>query len=603
MADFSEQSANLSAPSGAGDQPVVTQKTQVSDGGLVQRAIGSVASMIGEGIKNYQASEQQNLQNAILKDVAGKQSTINQAVSQGTMNAQEAHVRSQAVYNEAIANYPQLADKFMSLNSVFKATTAVGDTDQAIMDQRDNAKKIRDSEDQLAISQGYHLSPDMTDAQRGVVVSAAQANVMAQKQLEAKSAQWKYQREQQVAGQQDQDRDNKMFATRMINDLAGHNFDSFDAVIESLRNDVKTGKRTPEDAQAILNTQYGQISGVLQATAAGGQIDASPYRSVFDSKYQLGLKMLDPKNASEELDRQKKDLITRQQLVLLGDESTKRLVATSQLLAGSNNPLLLAPNAQATLKAMAGISNTPTNNGTPNGYVPQVAGNPEVEGSALQALKFGVNQLRGGKMNDSAAGNIEASNSVNNILQQTGQLLNQGATPDKLKGLADFFASPEYAYMVQHGSIDPVAAQTAKKTFQMMYEPAVTNAIGGRLQGTLADSDIPISRAIDVNFSGAGINFVVRKGLSDKDAQQAQAVAENLKTAAQGANTLVRLGAHMEGTTDYQKYWNDNKYYILPQIYPVKPGQAIKWKDGSTYKWNGAGDWADRNNWSKVGNG
>jgi hypothetical protein len=56
------------------------------------------------------------------------------------------------------------------------------------------------------------------------------------------------------------------------------------------------------------------------------------------------------------------------------------------------------------------------------------------------------------------------------------------------------------------------------------------------------------------------------------------------------------MGAHMEGTTDYQKYWDDNKYYILPQAFPVKPGQVV-----NGFKWSGTGDYRDKSTWKKVG--
>jgi len=65
----------------------------------------------------------------------------------------------------------------------------------------------------------------------------------------------------------------------------------------------------------------------------------------------------------------------------------------------------------------------------------------------------------------------------------------------------------------------------------------------------------------------------------------------------QGLNTVVRIGAHMEGTSDYQKYWEDNKYVLLPQLYPIKPGFV----DKAGFKWSGDGDFRDRNTWTKVG--
>jgi len=603
MADFSAQSASLSAPSGAGSQPVVTQVNNVSDGGLFDKAVGNIANLLGEGIKTYQATEQTKLQNAILGDVASKQNVINQAVQQGTMTAQEAHVRSGAIYSEALANYPQLADKFSSLNSVFKATTGQGDTEADLASQRTQAQHIAEANDNQAIGQGYYIAPTMSQAQRQTIWTAAQGNLQAQKEWENQKARIEFERSTNTYNQGQTDRDNKLFAIKTVNELAGSNFGAFNAQAQSLVDQVNTGKMTTEAAQIQLQQIRNQINGPLQAIAASGQIDASPYKQMFDQTYEIFNKQLDPKTRSENATAQVNEIIARQKLVYLGDPEIKSFTATSQLLGGNQNPLAFSTGARLTMKALSSASQTGTKDGIPAGFVAPIAGNPEVEGDALKTLKYATDQLRGGKMQDTAKGAVEVNNTVNNVLAQTGQLLNQGATPDRLKGLAEFFSSPQYAYLVQNGAIDPVAAQTAKKTFQMLYEPAVTQAVGSKLQGTLPDSNIPLNRAIDAQFTGAGVSFVVRKGLSPQDTVAAQAVADNLRTASQGMNTLVRLGSHMNGSTDYQKEWDNSKYALLPQLFPVKPGQAIKWQDGKTYTWNGSGDWADRNNWTVKDNG
>jgi hypothetical protein len=595
MADFSAQSADLQAPSGAGDNPVVAQRTPVPQSNVPQ-ALAGVVDLLGKGVDNYYNIQMQKAKNSILGDIGQQQAAINSAVASGQMDAQEAHVRSMAVYNKSLAAYPQLASDISGLNAAFKATTQTGDTDNIVKQRQDEAQKIRDQENNEAISQGYHLDPSMNEAQRGAIITASQGNLMAQKQLQAQTAQFNLDKDRQTFNQSQADRQQKQQAVTMVADMAGKNMDAFDATYQSLYNDVQAGRKTPEAAQMILQNQYGQISGTLQALAGQNPELAAPYRSLFESKYALAGKLLDPAKRSEDLNRQYTDMVTRQKILIMNqDPQVQKLVAASQML-GTNNPLLMATNAQATVKAMTSLTNTPTQNGLPGSYVPQVAGNPEVEADALKSLKFGINQLRGGKFADSMQGNTEGSNAVNNLLSQTGQLLNQGATPDKLKGLADFFGSSEYAYMMQHGQIDPVAAQSAKKTFQMLYQPAIVNAVGTKLQGTLPNSATNISDAVDVNFTGAGVSFSPKKGLSADDSKQAATTIDGLKTAAQGLNSTVRIGAHMEGTTDYQKYWDDHKYYLLPQVYPVKPGQVV-----NGYKWSGTGDYRDKSTWAKVG--
>jgi hypothetical protein len=597
MADFSEQSANLSAPSGAGDSPVVTQRTPVPASTLPQ-ALSGIADMLGKGVDNYYNVQMIKARNGILGQIGQQQSAINDAVASGQMDAQEAHVRSMAIYNKSLSSYPQLASDIQGLNAAFKATTQTGDTDNLIKQKQDEAQKLRDQQNSMAISQGYHLSPDMSDAQRGVIVAAAENNTTAQRVLAQQQAQFAFQKDQNVYSQEQADRQMKETSVGLIADMAGKNMDAFDATVQNLSDQVRANKMTPDQARATLQSQFGNISGVIQSLAGKNPELAAPYRSIFESKYQLGLQRLDPTKNSDELTAKYNNTITQSKIdALTNDPKLKTLVATSQML-NTNNALLMSTNAEATMKALANAGKTPTQNGLPGSYVPQIAGNPEIEADALKALKGGIDQMRGGKFADAMAGNAEGSNAVNNLLSQTGNLLNQGATPDKLKGLADFFSSSQYAYMVQHGQIDATAAQAAKKTFQMIYNPAVTQAVGNKLQGTLPNSQTNISDAVDVNFTGAGVQFTPKKGLSADDAKQAGISVDGLKTAAQGLNTVVRMGAHMEGTTDYQKYWDDNKYYILPQAFPVKPGQVV-----NGFKWSGTGDYRDKSTWKKVGNG
>lgn len=604
MADFSAQNASLSAPSGAGDQPVTTQYNNVTDGGLFDKAVSNVASLLGEGIKTYQQSEQLKTQNAILGNIAQKQNAINQGLSQGTLTPQEAQVRSQAIYSESLANYPQLAQQIGQLNSVFKATTAYGNAEADVESQRKQAQHIAESNDQAAISQGYYISPTMTQQQRQVVWTAAQANTQAQKEWEQRKAQIEFDRSTTTYNQAQTDRDNKQFAIEQINKVAGANFGAYNAQLQSLADDVKSGKKTYEEAQVQAQNIRNQTNGVLQALAASGGIDATPYKQMYDQTFEVFNKQMDPKTAAENTTAQVNNVINRQKLTILADPETRTFTATSQLFGGSNNPMLFAPSARLTMNALRTSASATTVNGVPTSYVQPIVGNPDVEKPALDTVKYTIDQIQGGKTDDQAKALTEVNNTTNNVLAQIGHTSFNGvaANPKNLVGSAEFLASPQFAYLVKNGAIDPVAAQAAKKTMQQTYEPSVTAAAGVRLGGTLPNSQIKVQNAVDVNFTGAGVSFVVRKGLSNEDAQGAQSVVSNLGAVSQALNTVVRMGAHLEGTTDYQKYWNDNKYYILPQVYPVKPGQSIKWTDGNTYTWNGNGDWADRNNWT-VKNG
>lgn len=597
MADFSANTASLQPAQSVGG-PVVAPKIAMpaQDFGS---AFSALSGMIGKGVDSYLNSEMVKTKNAILGNISQEQASINNAVASGQMSPQEAHTRSMAAYNKHLAAYPQLASEITGLNAAFKATTETGDTDKIVQNRMDEQQKIRTEENSQAISQGYHISPDMSDAQRGAIISASQAAVQARTQLKDQQAQFDFDKSRQTWSQDQEDRQRKFGAISMIADLAGKNLDAFDATLASLQADVKANKRSPEEAASILQSQFGQISGTIQAAAGVNADLASPYRSLFESKYQLGLKLLDPKSNTDALQREYNDGVTRQKLMLFNtDPVIQKTVAASQML-GSNNPILAALVPQATTHAFASIINSPTSNGTTSTFVQPVVGNPQVEKDTLTALKYGIDQMRGGKYADKMAANVEGSNAVNNLLIQTGQLMNQGVDASRLKGMADFFASSQYAYMMQNGHIDQAANQAAKQTFQKIYEPAVVQAVGNRMADSVPGTDLKAVNAVDASFTAAGVQFTPRKGLSAEDTQATQAyINQNLKSSTMGMNTALRVGSHMEGSTDYQKYWNDNKYILMPQLYPVKPGQTI-----NGMQWSGDGDWRDPSTWKRANGG
>jgi hypothetical protein len=72
---------------------------------------------------------------------------------------------------------------------------------------------------------------------------------------------------------------------------------------------------------------------------------------------------------------------------------------------------------------------------------------------------------------------------------------------------------------------------------------------------------------------------------------------KQLQLAEDGLNNILRMNAHMDGTTDYTKYWEDNKSKLLPGVF----GEGLKVgtiKNG--YQYNG-GDARDPRNYTKVG--
>jgi len=605
MAEFGPQATQVAAPQEAGVNPVAPVTQEISPPNWGQ-ALGTLVQEVGGIAGTIVKGQQTKTDQAFLQNLAQQQALVNQGVSQGSIGTKEATTRVFDAYNHAIAARPDLADKIGSLYGVFQKTTVAGDIEQ----ERKDANALKTTQLNQAISQGYFISADATEQQKNAIITASQSGVKLQRELTQIRQQNEEARSQGNYDRSVAEAESKTRTVQLSAQYAGDNLNAFNAQITDISRRVRTGdlKDNPQAAQQELARVYATYSGGLDAIGGQNPALVNGWKDLFKEMYATGQKALDPKFESEQLTNELNIQLTKGKLqALAADPRVAGVVATSQLL-GQNATVALqgAAVAPVIINAMAGVtSNSVVNGQSQGGYRNPVVGNPDTEKPVLDMLQSSIKSINSGGFTDPVKAKIEASNGINNVLMETGKALNNGAKPEDLKGLVSFFASPEYASWVKNGKIDPIAQQTAAKTFQIVYQPAVTKKIGDRLNQELIpasedglQTSVSMAQGLDVKMQGDVLTFVPRAGLNlTPDQQRLEAGAvKNLQEVQQALNTMVHLGAHMEGSTDYAKHWEANKYYYLPQIYPVKPGQVV-----GNAKWSGNGDWRDRSTWSRVG--
>lgn len=333
---------------------------------------------------------------------------------------------------------------------------------------------------------------------------------------------------------------------------------------------------------------------------------------MLEDREDIFKQMADPKAKSQQekdaLQNQFDSLVLKTKLMLLSDDKTRGAVGLSQLFGNSDAVMQLgfSPVISGNLAKLGLGPDAATEK-------PQVVGTMD-EKQTLKALQKTIGQFQAGKVSgDPAKQALEASGAINEILRQTGSM--QGSIPaTQLKELASFYSSPEFGKAVEQGLASKETMQNAKRVFQVSYEPAVVNAIQRKLftesgspvmieyspgrDGGAARSrkDVSILSTLDIRFSGSGVVFATRPGTDDTFGSES--IRKDLKEAEAGLNTLIKVGAHMEGTTNYAKYWEDNKHLLMPRVYPdpakLKPGQVV-----NGYKYIG-GAYSDRSNWQRV---
>lgn len=608
MADFSVQATSLAAPTGAGSSPVApvtVAPTETADLGVGKFPIvGEIVDIFAKGMVQSRKEEAEKRKNTIVQAYIRGETTINDAVESGQMSPAQAAARSRANFNQYAAGYGEYIEDFDKAGKALRGFTAKGEVEEKLKTE----EKRLEADINQARERGFTFLPNMSNQARDAQINAAKIGIQSDRALQA---QYQANAEKRAQGTFDAAvaaREDKDLSFRLINDIAGSNITAFQEFNKTLGDQVRNGTMTQPMALSALNERFANISGALQAAARTNPELASPYRSLFDDMYKIGLKLTDPKENADALQQQLTIKQTQMKLIAMNDSKIAAAVVANQLLP--NNPSLALSSAPEGIRAITILSNTPV--GQP-GYVPQVVGNPDAEAPALKLLKGGLNDLKTGKVADKEVAKIQASNSVNQILKQTGEMIDKGGVgPAELKGVASFFASPEYAGFVTSGTIDPVAAGTAKKTFQLLYEPAIIRGVQERLSNTLArglaegggasvvkaPAPTTLAEAVDIKFSGSGIVFEpkAKPGLAPSELRSQRVMVESLRSAQLGINQLIHIGAHMEGSTDYNKYWEENKHLYMPGYFlkGLKPGDV---RNG--YKYLG-GNASVQSNYVKV---
>lgn len=602
MADYSAQSTSLQAPQGSGAEVIApVQQKSVDDSFLASPAFGAIADIFAKGITNNAKAEALARQRAVVSGYVNEETTINSAVATGQLNAASAAARSRSNFNKYAAGNPEYIEELQKAGSALRGFTEKGQVEDEIAAQ----KKIRDADISQAQNHGFTFTPDMTKAQQDAQIKAAKTAIQSTEEFDRMVKQNTELRAQGAEGRTLADRNAKDTSIRVINTIAGDNMDAFGAMGQSLAASVKAGTIDPKDAQAQLAGQFGRIQAGLQAAASINPELAAPYRSLFNEANELYKQMLDPKSITAQLEDQLKNVQTKLKLVALQDPKFASYVTVSNLLG--NNPALQIGASAPAIAAVARLSQlSPTN--TNATYAPQVVGNPDIESDVLKVLKGAVNTMADPKTKNRDAMGNELGNNINQVLKQTGDYLDRGASPQTLKGVAEFFASPEYAKVVTSGTIDKQAAQAAKKTFQLSYEPAIINGVQDKMNGYLYQSSSgptdkgaepkTIGSTVDVKFTGSGVVFVPKNEPTNpgERASQQDAVRQ-LNSSQKAINQLIHIGAHMEGSTDYSAYWEANKHVFMPQVFSkyknleigtvkVFDGKKLKFKGGDNVKEN-----------------
>lgn len=574
MAEFGSQITQLSAPQGAGATPIEPVREAVVPN-LAVSLFADLSKGFIRGIADNRKAEAEAAKNATLSQYAREREKINNGVVSGELDPIRASTLTRALNTRYLAGNAGLADDLDKLDRSFKGMTEAEQVEDAVK----LAKNVRDKDIEEVRARGGLIYPGMSNEAIDSQIVATKTSIRAENEFNEMVKRNQENRAQNEFDMRIQDRTMKETSTRLLTDIAGANLDAFQKFGQSIVNDFKGGKLSPDQAKQTLQAYWSRINGSLNAASAANPELASPFKGLFDDIGKIYSSMLDPKAVTEDLENQLKQIKYKTQLVLLANPKVRAAAGVTELLG---------PNAQVALAAANPAINEIVNliNNPPDGPIPppQIVGNPENEKEVFDFLKSSLSKIDTGAYKDNEKAKQEAKNAVNNVLGQVSGFIDKGSqSPIKLSAAAQFFASPSFGQSASKGLFDPEAMQGAKKVFQLQYEDVVLRGIQQKMDRVFVTTpgSVPapgtntpkvkektnkVGNLIDIQFTGTGVTFVAKPGAAktDEDIRQQRNTLTDLKTVQQAVNQLVHIGAHMEGTTNYQQYWEANKHRIFP---------------------------------------
>jgi len=298
-------------------------------------------------------------------------------------------------------------------------------------------------------------------------------------------------------------------------------------------------------------------------------------------------------------------------LQLVTDPQFRTVVASSQLL-GSNAELALkaTPIVSQTISKVIGVDTA--------GRAQNVIGDPTLEKPVMQFLDSSLKKYAAGGFKDGEKAKTELSTGIRTTLRQAGEAINrEGFKSSDLKTAADLIASPAYGKFVSENPIDPATNALASQVFEQFYEKNVIKGVNQKLNetfnfNTLTKTDPSAPRGdtvtqqtrsldisnVNVQFTGASVVFGLKELPADPaDRSFAMRKMEETKPYQDALGRMVRMRAHMAGSTNYEKYWEDNKHMFLPQMFSKYKNLEIGQKvNDSVYT---GGDANDERNWKQ----
>lgn len=545
----------------------------------------------GEFVKADGKKKAAELEQSIVGDYIRKEQQFIAAQKTGQWNASRVMSASQANYSEFIAAYPQFIKTLKEARDSVYGGTETGEAQKEV--EATKARKL--VEDRMLDEAGLPPFPGQSDQTRRLQIEAVAESKRAEKTLAAARATAAEQRAVRAEGrtisefeQKATDRRLKDEAWSMTSHLVSKEFEAFNSGMRDLMN----SNIDPDVAKAIAAEQLSRIRTMaVQMAGPDNQEFVTAAMSSFTEVYNVTLESKKPGADLQKLTDKVAEIKARGQLQILADPKTAMDVSASELVR--QDPITAAKAGQSVSVRVAQLEKL-GGGGAATYNTPQVIGSSD-EAATIETLQTVLKNA--GLKGWNEKGEQGAANTVAGLLRQTEAIVSQGAPPETLKRVAKFCSSPEFGILSSGGKIDTQALAVCGKAFEGFYSATfeavnaeLNSAAGPALRGKQSPNAIEL---LDVNFENGKVVFKSNTTLQwGSDAQS------KLQKSEEAITNLFKIGAHLERTQDYAKYFEKSKHIILPELFvdpaDLKPGDIA---GGKRYK---GGNIKSPNSWEKV---
>jgi len=610
LAEFGIKATDLSAPQGAGARVIegvqpATSSIQIPSG-ISQLGVDLVNTLRqGEEQKaKDQAKQRENeTMGRYTREIASLQDAASQGLSPAEIAAKTRRINAQ--YTTIAAENGWL-ESFKKSQDLALGSTEVG----AVVNQAEEQRKANVT---YLRGKDVYVPPDADDNYINQLMKHQTDKQTMMQDFTFNEQQAAANRSATGFNQSQEDRRKKEETTKLITGFAGTSFQELSVQTDKIIADHRAGKIPLEQARAEIQRLAAKSSQGIDAITAADPSMGSPFRNTLTTYLDTQVKRLE--GESTDLDNEAKAIVNRSKLISLQKSPQ---VATAAALSELVGRTVSGSQTVEHITAEA-LARFTTEDLTNKSDVPNVVGGgigKTAEVTLYSHAKESLNLVRSGQTSRPEVAKKEAFQLANNILDQLGDKFNSRKVRDTdLKEVAQFMGSPEFAYFVKEGGMRADVADTARNAYMQIYRKSIDQGIQEQLNQPIPvgarqnrPNDPPVSGAtmdaLDIRFTNGQVSFVPKTGQDYGTSSLNRIVTErarDLMPQAQALTQIVRIGAHLEGTTDYQQYWEQNKASILPYYYGDQAklqGDKVA-PDGTVYEWIGGpnGNTRDRNNW------